>query len=221
MKHNLLTLVLALVAQVALADAPKPPMVKIVYRTMAPEVPADSFGAKPKTVYIAGDTYSRLEEEPDPEQHIHGLIITSEPDCWMINLFGRRGQHIVDPGPTFVTHQMILFDREAPEEFSRFEFGNELEFFNKHYAAPLEAKVIDGQRCDASEYRQSPYRIVLYVRPDTHTPFQIDIFKDNKIKFSVRYLSYETGIPYIAALFQPPPDVAMTEGKPGFTFFPK
>jgi hypothetical protein len=219
MKQSLLIFALATITQAALADSPKPPIIKIVYRLMAPKLPADSWGVKPKTLYIGGDTYSRLEEAADPEQRIHGLIITSEPDLWMINLFGRRGQHIVDPGPTFVTHHNIL-GMDAPKEFSALEFGKELDFFKIHHATPGEAKVIDQQHCDALEFGQASYRVVLYVRSDTYTPYQLDIFKDDKPQYSLRYQSYETGIPFDAALFQPPPDISITEAKGGFHTIP-
>jgi len=214
MKRYLLIFALALGAHAAMVESNKPRLIKIVYRHMASEIPADSWAVQPRTLYIGGGTYSRLEEAPDPEQHIHGLIITSEPDVWMINLFGRRGQHIIDPGPTFVTHHNIM-GAEAPKELWALEFGKEVEFLQNHHAAPAEAKVIEGQQCDASEYGLAPYRIVLYVRSDTHTPFQLDIFKDDSAYSSVRYLSYETGIAFDAALFRPPADVTMTEAKGG------
>jgi hypothetical protein len=214
MKRYLLLFSLALGVQAAMVESSKPPVIKIVYRNMAPSIPADSFGAKPKTIYIGGETYARLEEEPDPERHIHGLLITSGPNIWMINLFGRHGRHLVDPGPTFVTHHNIL-GLEAIKELSTLEFGKELDFFKNPHARPVEAKVIEGQDCDGSEYRRPPYRLVLYIRKDTHAPFQLDIFKDRTRPYSVRYLTYETGIPFDAALFRPPPDIPMTELKAG------
>src|SRR5438045_7621317 len=70
----------------AFAEPTKPKVIKIVSRFISSEIPPNSFAAKPKTIYIAGDSYSRVEEEPDREHGIHGLIIVSEPDSWMINL---------------------------------------------------------------------------------------------------------------------------------------
>ena len=212
MKRRLLIGLLALGVQSCWAGTPVPPLTKIVHRYIWPDGSPDAFAAKPKTLYIGGDKYARVEEEPDPERHIHGLTICSEPDIWMINLEGRRGQHIVDPGPTYVTHHIII-GRDAPGELRALEFGKELAFFLQHHAARLEPRVIDGVRCDASEFTQDSYRVILCLRPDTHRPFQLDVIKDGKAEFSVRYLSYDPEFPFSSALFKPPADITMTEAK--------
>ncbi len=36
----------------------------------------------------------RSEEAPDPANHIHGLIVTAEPDTWMVNLDNGTGKQI-------------------------------------------------------------------------------------------------------------------------------
>ena len=212
MKTTLLLSSLAYVAQLSAAE-PAPPMTRIEYRGISPKTPADSFGAKPKILYIAGTTYSRTEEQPDPAEGIHGLIVIAEPDVWMVNLIPRTAQHIVDPGPTFITHHNIL-DRNAPKDFSTLEFGKEIEFFQSHHATPLEAQSLDGQRCDVSEFKHASYRIVLFVRADSHKPFHLDVFRDEKAFFSIRYLSYQTELPFDPALFKPPAGVTITEAKP-------
>lgn len=212
MKRNLLTGVLALVAQAGFAGSPMPPLTRIVHRYIWPKMPADAFVAKPKTLYIGGDKYARVEEEPDPERRLHGLTICSEPDIWMINLAGHRGRHIVDPGPTYVTHHPII-GRDAPEVLRTLEFGKELAFFQQHRATRLEPRIIDGVRCEVSEFTQDSCRVVLCLRPDTHLPFQLDVIKDGKAEFSVRYVSYDTDLPFSAALFKPPADITMTEAK--------
>ena len=212
MKASLLLLISVFVAQLPAAE-PKPPMTRIECRNIFPKMPADSFGAKPKILYIAGTTYSRIEEQPDPAEGIHGLIICAEPDIWMVNLFPRTAQHIVDPGPTFITHHDIL-DRDAPKEFSSLELGKEIEFFRSHHATPLEAQSLDGQRCEASEFTHANYRVVLFVRADTHQPFHLDVFRDGKAFFSIRYLSYQPDLPFDPALFTPPADITITEAKP-------
>ena len=214
MKRTVLILT-AFIAHLVAAE-PKPPMTRIEYRAISPKIPADSFAAKPKIQYIAGTTYSRTEEQPDPAEGIHGLIVCAEPDIWMVNLFPRTAQHIVDPGPTFITHHNIL-DRDAPKEFASLEFGKEIEFFRSHHAAPLEAQSLDGQRCEVSEFKHESYRIVLFVRADTRKPFQLDVFRDDKAFFSIRYLSYQTDIPFDAALFKPPAGITITEAKPSNT----
>jgi hypothetical protein len=211
MKRTLFILVV-FIARLVVAE-PNLPITRIEYRGISPKTPADSFGAKPKVLYIAGTTYSRIEEQPDPAQGIHGLIVVAEPDIWMVNLFPRTAQHIVDTGPTFITHHNIL-ERDAPKEFSSLEYGKEIEFFRSHHASPLKAELLDGQRCEVSEFRHESYRIVLFVRADTPKPFHLDVFKDNKVFFSIRYLSYQTDLPFDPVLFRPPAGVTITEAKP-------
>lgn len=212
MRRHVLFCALVLAVQTGLAGSPVPPLTRIVHRYILPGVPAEAFAAKPKTLYIGGDKYARVEEEPDPERHLHGLTICSEPDIWMINLDGHRGQHIVDPGPTYVTHHIII-GRDAPGDLRALEFGKERDFFQQRHATRLEPRVIEGVRCEVSEFTQDSYRVVLYLRPDTHLPFQLDVIKDGKAGFSVRYLSYDTDFPFSAALFKPPPDIMMTDAK--------
>jgi hypothetical protein len=115
-------------------------MTKMVVQLQSSEVPADSFAAKPKTMFRAGTQFCRVEEAPDPEHGIHGVMITNEPDAWMVNLETKSAQHMVDPGPTFNCH-MPIFARlhsDLPEEearqIGRLEFGFELEFFKSQGA---------------------------------------------------------------------------------------
>ena len=71
-------------------------MMKVVTRDTAPNTPSGSFPSKPKTLYRMGETYGRLEEMPDSDQGIHGLIVVAEPKVWMINLWDKTGRLILD-----------------------------------------------------------------------------------------------------------------------------
>jgi hypothetical protein len=62
-------------------------------------MPSESFAAKPKTFYLAGEKYGRVEEQLDSEHGLHVLFITNEPDSWIVNLVNKTAQHIVDRGP--------------------------------------------------------------------------------------------------------------------------
>jgi len=212
---QLICVVLAgdLVCCAAFADASNPPMTKIVFRRISPEIATESFAAKPKTLFIAGETHTRIEEEPDPSRGIHGLGITAERDTWMINLFNRHGQHMVDSGPTFVVHFNIL-PRKAPEVFAGLEYGKEVQFFRAHRAVSLGVQEIEGQRCDVSEFKEGDYRLLLYASAVTRKPFRMDIYRAGKFDFAVRYLSYETDLPFDARLFKPPEGVAISEVQP-------
>ena len=94
-------------------------MIKLAVRLQSPEVPGDSFAAKPKIMYRAGTRYCRTEEVPDPEHGIHGLMIFNEPDVWMVNLLGKTTQHYVDPGPTFNCRMPIFIAGLALQRHAR------------------------------------------------------------------------------------------------------
>ncbi len=213
MKVTFQIILALLLCQFTRGGTTNPPMTRIVCRFLSPEIQPGSFASKPRTLYIAGTSYSRTEEELDSEQGIHGLVIASEPNVWRINLFDHTGRHIVDPGPTYIVHHRIL-GQEAPKEFDALEFGKEVAFFRAHQTTPLPARKIDDVRCNASEFKKAPYRIVLYTRSDTHVPWQLEVYKDGKLSFGVRYLSYQTGLAFDPALFRPPTGIRLEEAKP-------
>src|SRR5262249_27748599 len=130
-----------------IADAPS--MTRIVIRASGPRIPAESFAAKPKTFYLAGDKYGRVEEELDREQGIQGRFITNEPDIWIVNLVTKTAQHIVDHGPTFNFHAPIVWtpkihgQPELGAEFKELDFGKELQFFRERGALDLGQRQVD------------------------------------------------------------------------------
>lgn len=211
MKSAFLLLTIVLIIPLK-AEEQKPPMTRIEFCNTSPEISADSFGAKPKILYIAGTTYSRCEEQPDPKEGIHALLICSEPNIWMVNLYPGVAEHIVDGGPTYNTHHPIL-PPDTLKEFSSLEFGKEIKFFHDHKANPVAEQSLDGIQSKASELKLEGYRLVLFVRSDTERPFRLDVFKDDKPYLSVRYLSYQTDLTFNPDLFKPPVGVIITESK--------
>jgi len=197
-------------SQVMAAD---PPMTKIVARMDILGVAGDPIPAKPKTIYLAGDKYARVEEGADVVANTISVIITSEPDSWIIDLATKTGRHEIDPGPEFVTRAPIFWSASGkPEpEFDELEFGAEMKFFGGGRAREIKSRTIDGQTYKALSIKTGPHEAILYLDPKTEKPFQIDLIKFERHVSSVRYLSYETGLPFDAALFQPPADVEIAK----------
>ncbi len=214
---NLLFLMIGAIFVCSRAGAAESQMTKIVSRMIGPQIPPGSFAAKPKTLYLAGEKYARVEEQPDSEHGIHGLMITNEPDSWIINLADKTGRHIVDPGPTFVVHSPIFWipkskgQPDPDKEFKDLEFGKEVQFFHDHGARELETREVDGKNCKATSLKSGSQEVTLLLDSSTGKPYQIDIMKDGKLDFSVRYLSHETNLPFQRSLFEPPDGVRMTE----------
>src|ERR1700675_4257139 len=83
------------------ADRAPTKMIHLIVQMSGTDVPGDSFAAKPKILWRASNQYCRIDEEPDPENGIHGRMIINEPDVWLINLADRTAKHMVDHGPTY------------------------------------------------------------------------------------------------------------------------
>lgn len=135
MKRHVIAALLLLSGMV-FGQAPPKTMTKLIVRLESPDVPKDSFASLPKTMYRAGAGYCRIEELPDPEHGIHGLIIINEPDIWLVNQFDKTARHQVDPGPSFNCLMPIFPDTQKPESImekkdplAELEFGRELAYF--------------------------------------------------------------------------------------------
>jgi len=146
----------------------------MVVQLQSSDVPADSFAAKPKTMFRAGTQFCRIEEQPDPEHGIHGLMIINEPDAWMINLETKSAQHMVDPGPTLNCRMPIFASliQDLPEEEAKqiggLEFGFELDFFKGKGATGQPGGVQQGQQTTAYKltFGDSSFALFTYGTPE-------------------------------------------------------
>ena len=161
-----------------------------------------------------GDKYGRLEEAPDLNLGIHGLLICNEPDAWMINLMTKTGIHDLDGGPTYVFHAPIMgFKGKSQAEFqafkalpiSKFEFGREMEFLKTY-----KAKKISNHY----ELIIDDYRIELFPKAGTEIPYRLKIFKGKSQISYLQYDEYKTDLPLDLSLFIPPPDIKISERQP-------
>jgi hypothetical protein len=221
-RHTFLqhTFILAVTCICALATAQDElRMTKIVFRRVSPDIAPDSSAGQAVTLYRVADKYSRIEEPPNPERGIHNLIITKEPDGWTVNLFDKTARHRIDPGPTFFAHTPIIWtpkpngQPDPDKEFQDLEFGNEVPFFRGHKARDLGPRKVEEKDCNALAIKSGGREVTLLVDPDTGKPAEIDVTKDGKPDFSIRYLSYETDLPFDPSLFEPPQGLKITESK--------
>jgi hypothetical protein len=187
-------------------------MMKIVTRDTSPDVPRASFASLPKTLYRIGQTYARLEEQPDPAQGIHGLIIVAEPKVWMINLFDHTGKMMTDPGPTYIFQASIIppKDQDSKPVLADFEYGMEYEFLRKHGAASSQEK-IDGTLYDKLSLVLDGYQIVLLSHQGQIKPFRVTVSQNDAILYQCDYDQYLTHLPPQMDLFQPPSQIRMAE----------
>ncbi len=205
-----------LLASFALAqDTPKS-MSKITVQLDGSEIPQDSFARKPKTIYRAGSTYCRVEEAPDTDHNIHGLLIVNEPNAWMVNLATKTAQHVVDPGPTLNCH-LPIFSSPVPNtsddvDYAKLglEFGHELEYFKKMGAlrqAP--GPVLQKQQTVEYLLDMGGTRLALFTYGPNEFPLLVAHTVGNKGE--MYWYSGYGQVPFDPALFAKPQGVTISE----------
>ncbi len=191
-------------------DESKPPVTKLEFILASPNLSANSIGAKPKTIYLAGKTYARIEQPADVTSERQNLIIVHEPDVWIVDIAGLKGRHAVSPGPDFEVHNPIL-GPDGPPEFSELEYGHEPEFFRRPEAKTLQSKRIGTAKCEVKELKANHYRITLYTDSVKKCPVLLQVFHGEEVIVQIVYLSYETGLAFNPSLFQPPKAISFVE----------
>jgi len=199
------------------AQQPPKSMTRMVVQLESTEVPADSFAAKPKTMMRAGTEYCRIEEQPDPDRQIHGLVVIHEPDVWMVNLATKTARHIVDPGPTF-NCRMPIFDNHAgelPEEEAKriraLEFGFEIEFFKSMGATPQPGPILQTKQTTAFNLQFGDSSVTLFTYGEPERPLAVAWTRGEK--HDIFWYSGYGQIDFDPALFSKPTGVAIEEAK--------
>jgi len=194
-------------------------MTKIVVRLEAPDVPPDGFAAKPKTMYRAGVGYCRIEELPDEKNDIHGLMIINEPDTWMVNLFTKTAQHMLDPGPTFncrmpifVFGEEVKSGQDLKKPMMSLEFGRELAYFEAREARASEGPVLQGKSTTAYATKVGDSQLFLFTVDAPEHPWAI-MRQRGDAREMYWYTTYEQ-LPFDSKLFDKPTDVKIGEAKP-------
>ncbi|MGC1186186.1 MAG: hypothetical protein WA871_02230 [Candidatus Acidiferrales bacterium] len=207
-------LFLAPVSAICGGNPPAPAkMIHMIVRMSGTDIPADSFGAKPKTMWRASNAYCRIDEEPDPSEGIHLRSIMNEPDAWLVDLVSKTAKHMVDPGPTFNCRMPIFaFDENMMKStIGGLEFGHELEFFQKNGA-----KQVDGPPADFKvvyyELTIDDMVLRMAVHADTNAPAIIGMVQGKKI-IDVQYLLWDDQGPFNSSLFAAPTGVTVEEVK--------
>jgi hypothetical protein len=100
---------------------------------------------------------------------------------------------------------------DPDKDFKDLELGNEYRFFREHGAHDLGARNVDRKHLKVLSLKKGGREVVLLFGPVTHKPYQVDLLQDGKPEYSIRYLSYETDLPFQKSLFEPPAGVKITD----------
>jgi hypothetical protein len=200
---------LALISSIG-GPSSQPLMTRITIQYHTPDLSEDARGARPKTLYLAGDRYARIEQPADSTTNSMNLIIVNEPHIWVINGRNKTGSHSTNPGPDFSVHNPIL-GPDCPEELFDFEFGHEVDFLKRTGAKSLDSKQIGERQCETKQFAAKNYLVNISVDTKKNVPIELKAFKDGRMQFIMEYLSYETDLPFDSSLFNPPKDVQLSE----------
>ena len=186
-------------------------LVHIVTTETTPGIDPGSFDALPKSLYRQGATRSRLEEQQDDKNKIHGLAVIDEPNIWMANLYDRTGRHIVDPGPVFNTHAVVFADDRISPRILDLEFGCEAEFIAANAPKVDRTETIDGVSLNVHRLSDGKEALEILEKPDAATPSFARYYRDGKLVWAIRYDLYEIGAEPDADMFTAPKGVKYVE----------
>lgn len=181
-------------------------MLYVEYRVISPKLAPSSAEAQVRKLWLVGSKYMRFEDVPNPDTGVHGLIVVAEPDIWIIDRKTNKGQHSVDPGPSYAVHFPMLAT-ETSARIRQLEFGGELAYFQQNGARELANQVVDGVTCRVFALDVDKHELFLYARKDGK-PFQITV-KTDASEYSVRFVKYEPDSEPDLNLFRPPLGVTL------------
>jgi len=215
--HKVPVCICTLAVSLFAAEPPKV-MTKVEVTMHSPDIPEASFAAKPKVFYRAGDGYCRIEEASDPERGMHNLMITNEPDYWMVNLITKTAQHSIDPGPSFNCHLPVFaygspqsLDEET-KEIRELEFGRELEFFKSKGAVPEEGPVLANHETIVYKAKVGTAVLTLFVAKSPELPVAVSLRRGDKNDIFLYSLYARTE--FDPKLFAKPANVKIEDSKP-------
>jgi hypothetical protein len=194
-----LTLVAAFLSQAITASQT---MTHITYR----ELPVNSAPepGRPKTAWIAGETYVRIEFPPEPGKTGCWISIINFPDKWHVNEALKEGSYWKDNSET-----LEFYPAGYTGGLKKLSFGRELTFMQE-YGFTNQPATVDGQLCDVWDAFVDGYLATLYVDHHAGTPFQLEVRRDTSSRTlvkKIRYDKYETGLVFDSVLFEPPAEV--------------
>jgi hypothetical protein len=168
-------------------------------------LPADSFLARPKTLYRVGNDRGRVEEETNPESGLQLLLVVQEPEIWMCDQKEKRCRHMIDPGPTYNFRAPIV-PGATSGFWGDFEFGCELSFLE---GAGAEGIPLGPSGRTVYRLEREGARVQLFLGTDGK-PQKVEV-KTAEADFALQYLEYSTGLEAKEGFFAPPEEFKIEE----------
>ena len=188
-------------------------MTRLTYRFFSPQVKPGSFEAQPRTIYRWGSYHMRVEEAPDRERSVHGLIIASNRHSWMANQFNKTAMHIYDDGPSYESHAPILGEVPRDHLLWKLEFGEELAFMQANGKKSPEPMLREGVACDSYKLDSDLGSIELLVRRDLSVPVMLNVNLAGREPLQIVYDQYDAYLEPKPELFQVPAGYIVRDAK--------
>ena len=204
----LLSLALLIALLAPAANAAEKSMVYIEYRFIAVNIKPGSFEASVRKLWRYTDSYARLEEAPNPQTGIHGLLIANAPNSYLINRHTKVARHVVDPGPTYNV-VIPVFPSERTGKLKGLQMGRELAFFQANGAVQALDEPIDTAMCSVLRAKVEDSDIKLFLDKRSKQPRQVSL-RNPRSEYAVRYVLFRTDLPVDLSLFSVPKDVQVT-----------
>lgn len=163
---------------------------RITTVNVSPSLAADSFARKPKVLYRVGKGKARLEEQADPRQKVHLLIVVDMPAAFYVDLVAKTAQSVTDD-PDSRLNLPVISDDGLPAEVLALEFGCEARFIADLNTIHERKQTASGVAMKHSRV-SGPWKLTLATREDTERPVAAVLTKDGKVEAAIQYLGYET-----------------------------
>lgn len=199
------------VAGPAAANCAPASLVHIVTTETTPGIDPQSFDAQPRSLFREGARHSRLEEQQDDKNRVHGLAVIDEPNIWMANLYDRTGRHIIDPNPAQTTQASVFPDDRISLKILDLEFGCEAAYIAANAPRAAKSETIDGVTLDVHRVTDGTEAVEILTKPGVSTPSFARYYRSDKLVWAIRYDRYEVGAAPDPDMFTAPKGVKYVE----------
>lgn len=188
----------------ALAGA-EPTMLKIVVRNVTPDLDPKSFVALPRTIYRSGRTHARVEEQPDPADGVHLVMIRAGSESWSLDLNRKSARHSGNLPPDVRLPIFMMDDGSYI-----MEFGYEIAFMQDHQVPPTEVKLSSGQTLNRYAVKSGD-RFVELLTSQGRPVFTQMRNPQGKVLMRLQYDEFTPDLPHQPSLYQLPPGTTVEE----------
>ncbi len=155
-----------------------------------------------------GSQYGHIEDKYNSDSVASQLSIVNEPDVWTVARGTMKGNHTLDPGPTFNFRAPVLWSRGLPDWLRDFEYGCELKFMKAESGSqPAHVTQLNGEAVEVYKLKRDGYMVILMVRAKDKKPVSASLHHGKDDPLVLRYDEYADDLALDLTLFKRPQGV--------------